>query len=252
MSSSKPARSNKRKAEAEPEPRARPEQPQPDSPVGTVGELKKALAKNNGIKTVKITLVEKPRVYFSFDVEADGPSPALNSMVSFGCVVFNDQGKEVDRMQMNIKPEAGKVVDKRCKEEFWDKHSEILAFVQTNPQEPKNFALAIAAIYAKWRLTHKIVWVAKPAAYDWQWLNAYYCRYFEDDVMPNIGHSATCIRTMLEMLRLRSGWTNDEANQFEEEELKKFSAKDHVTHNPEHDARVQGKFFFHLRSLLSA
>jgi len=194
----------------------------------------------------------KARVYFSFDIEADGKSPVFNSMLSFGCVVFDEQGREVDTMQMNLKPEEGKVADPKCQEEFWDKNPEIVQFVQTNQQEPRALALAVGALYAKWEASgHKIVWVANPSSYDWQWLNAYYCRYFEAGRnMPDIGYSAKCIGTMLEMHRLRNGMTDDQADKYEAATMMALREKDHVAHNPEHDARVQGKWFFNLRAHL--
>jgi len=192
----------------------------------------------------------KPRVYFSFDIEADGPSPALNSMVSFGCVVFDESGVEVDKMQANMLPLPEQTVDKRCKEEFWDKNPEILKFVQTNPVDPSDFVKSLVQLYKKYKdVGHKIVWVANPAAYDWQWLKAYY-EWFKCVEDPDIGYSAKCIGTMLEVYRLRMKWTDDQADEFEARTMKKLEAPGHVAHNPEHDARVQGHFFFTLCNAL--
>lgn len=188
-----------------------------------------------------------PRVYLSFDIEADGDSPAKNSMVSFGVVAFDEQGKEVHKYQANIKPRVGAVQGKRCMEEFWAKNPEVWKFVQTNQKEPAAFVAVIARMIEEHHEAgFKIVWLANPAAYDWQWLKAYYELYKEDSY-PDIGYSAKCIGSMWTNKCRRMGWSSLE-DHLESGAMKSLQAKDHVEHNPEHDARVQGLFYFkHVR-----
>lgn len=47
-------------------------------------------------------------LYFSTDIESDGKIPGRNSMLSFGCAVFNSQGKLLDTYSANLDtlPEA--------------------------------------------------------------------------------------------------------------------------------------------------
>lgn len=44
----------------------------------------------------------KQELYFSVDVEADGPIPGPNSMLSFGCVALDAEGEEQGRFEANL------------------------------------------------------------------------------------------------------------------------------------------------------
>lgn len=41
-------------------------------------------------------------LYFSIDIEADGPIPGRNSMLSFGCAVFTGEGKMIETYTANL------------------------------------------------------------------------------------------------------------------------------------------------------
>lgn len=41
-------------------------------------------------------------LYYSVDVEADGPIPGKNSMLSFGCAVFTAKGNLIDTYSANL------------------------------------------------------------------------------------------------------------------------------------------------------
>jgi hypothetical protein len=193
----------------------------------------------------------RPRLIVSFDIEADGDSPAKNSMLSFGAVAFDETSRaEVDAMQMNLKPRAGCVQDERCMREFWANHPDVYKFVQTDQISGEAFAKRIADFWCQWSKTHTIRWVANPSAYDWQWLNFYYNLYKTAE-MPNIGYSAKCMGSVLTAIAQRDGFDEDEY------ERKRFEflaskMKGHVAHNPEWDARVQGLFYFDIISAVSA
>lgn len=193
----------------------------------------------------------KEPLYISFDIEADGDSPAHNSMLSFGAVGFDRTGKEVFAMQMNLKPRAGTSPDARCVREFWDKHPEVWKFVNENQQESQAFTQAIAAMWTEYSKEWNIRWVANPSAYDWQWLNHYY-NLHKTAEMPNIGYTARCTGSMLHAYALVKGWTSDQEDEFEEDQTMRLRAPSHIAHNPEHDARVQGRFFIELRNELMA
>lgn len=46
----------------------------------------------------------KPLIFLSFDIEADGPAPGLNSMLSLGFVGINEEGKFVFQYEANLNP----------------------------------------------------------------------------------------------------------------------------------------------------
>src|ERR1039458_9746746 len=105
-----------------------------------------------------------------------------SDLVSFGLVIFDENGKELDSFQRNIHPRKDRIVEKRCKEEFWNKNPEIAAFVKTKQVSGMVFIRDLSLVLRRWKETHKIVWVANPSAYDWQWLNAYWTDYADHAV----------------------------------------------------------------------
>lgn len=132
----------------------------------------------------------------SFDIEADGDSPACNSMRSIGIAAKDEEGKKYEFYRTLI-PLEGHVVDKRCKEEFWDKNPEAWAEVNKNPVSPGLAMIDLNEWLKELRNTFELQWVAYPAAYDWQWLNYYFCAFrplMEDQV--DIGFDVICLKTM--------------------------------------------------------
>lgn len=43
----------------------------------------------------------------SFDIEADGPVPTQNSMISFGCATYDETGAFISSFYCNINPLDG-------------------------------------------------------------------------------------------------------------------------------------------------
>lgn len=184
----------------------------------------------------------RDNIYLSFDIEADGPSPSVNSMVSIGIYGFNGVGDEVVSYQRNIKPCSNRIVDIPTKERFWDKNPDALNFVQTDQVSAEECMSEISDLYKGLKeKNYKIVWVARPSAFDWQWLNCYYNEFGPDD-KPNIGFSASCISTAF--------WIYCQQNKLSKEQQKELwkelKGDEDVTHNPLDDARCQGKIMFKL------
>jgi hypothetical protein len=181
-------------------------------------------------------------LYLSFDIEADGPSPSVNSMVSIGIYGFDGTGNEVVSYQRNIVPPENRIVDIPTKERFWDKNPEALKFVQTNQVSAEKCMSEIAELYKKYKDdNYKIVWVARPSAFDWQWLNCYYNEFGPDD-KPNIGFSASCISTAFWIYCRQNNLSKDEQKELWNE----LKGEEEVTHNPLDDARCQAKIMIEL------
>lgn len=64
--------------------------------------------------------MEKENVYFSFDVEADGPSPCRNSMMSLGVALLDENKTILNTWECNFKPLDGHVQDSDTME-WWAK-----------------------------------------------------------------------------------------------------------------------------------
>jgi hypothetical protein len=79
-----------------------------------------------------MTKMEKSEVFFSLDVEADGPIPVKNSMLSIGCVAFKGDGSVLGTFERNIDPIPGAVQDPKTMTEFWAKEPEAWAYCTSN------------------------------------------------------------------------------------------------------------------------
>ena len=184
----------------------------------------------------------KQKIYLSFDIEADGDTPMLNNMLSFGIVAFNSSGQEIGTFQKNLYPLEGHRADEKCMKEFWNQIPEIWKFVNTDQvlartaiRKLTDFLLSLIGN------DNELVWIAYPSAYDWQWIKNYYEK-FKPSYAPQIGYTAKCISTMF--------WSYCLQNHLDSKEKKELwkeltEALPH-THNPLDDAREQGRGFFNL------
>lgn len=182
----------------------------------------------------------KPRVYLSFDIEADGPTPRINSMIQFGVVAVLADGREIQSWCVNIKPEEGAVQDPATMTGFWATNPQAWMATQTNQVSSHRFQATLVGFLDKLSSDgYHIVWCAYPAAFDWQWLKDVYQAYKEPND-PDIGYSAKCISTLL--------WAYEKANKVQDKDgLKKELAGElTLTHNAEEDARYQAKLFLGL------
>lgn len=193
---------------------------------------------------------EKPRPpkrIISIDIEADGRSPTRHSMLSIGAVVCDEAGNVLETWERNLLPIPGREAEVECMEEFWSKHPEAWDYATTNAVEPSKAMKDLIDLFLRHGGKEAVEWVAKPAAYDWQWLNGYYAMFREPD-WPDIGFSATCISTMkkaaVEMCTLttRAGWDTLEAAW--------TNGLPRNSHRALDDARYQAMVYFGAKSLL--
>jgi len=76
--------------------------------------------------------VSMPRLYLSFDIEADGECPVLSNMLSLGIVALTAQGQEVFTFQRNILETPDRHPSDRCLREFWHKNQTAWDFVHSD------------------------------------------------------------------------------------------------------------------------
>ena len=67
----------------------------------------------------------KKNAYLSVDIEADGPSPYKNSMLSFGVTLLTKDKKILSKWEWNLRPLEGHEADPKTMKEFWQKNAEI-------------------------------------------------------------------------------------------------------------------------------
>jgi hypothetical protein len=191
-------------------------------------------------------------VYAHFDIEADGPSPFENNMLSIG-VVFTDQsGKELANFLGDLKPLSGHVEDTSTMEEFWyanENNKTELERIRKNAKPAMEVMKKLHDIIQKFNVK-KIVWVARPSAFDWQWLNYYHNMYLTIDPKANLAgknskrqaFKATCVSTMRDIYQIQFGVGRKEMESKEKEWGGDFS----MTHNPLDDCRYQAKLYHNL------
>lgn len=118
----------------------------------------------------------KPEVYVSLDIEADGPVPGLNNMLSLGAAVIDRHETVLDRFSVNLKllPEASPHPDTM---DWWATQPDAWAACRSDPQEPDEAMQAFDTWLASATTYGKLVPMGYPAAYDFMWVNWYLVRF---------------------------------------------------------------------------
>lgn len=191
-------------------------------------------------------------VIISFDVEATDDSPTTGSVVSIGMVAIRENADPesdfiVDEKQVYIREYNSR--SDRCMRDFWQKFGmDKLEYTQ-DPIRSKHVKEAVVDIYnfvENIRNNPAYIFkgfAAKPAAYDWQWLNTIFSMHKTDD-MKSLGFKAKCISQMIDDVEMAynkeyvmnvlkecpHGWTN--------------------SHDSLEDAKYQGWMYLVLRKSL--
>jgi len=132
--------------------------------------------------------IQKRSVIISFDIEADGPAPLVNSCLMIGMCVLdcsidpiikhNFDRFILSRKEWCLKEQEGCVPDKECMEEFWSKNMTIYNYIKQNEKDVRivmqEFNDWIIEMNTKYNIVN---WVAKPSSYDWQWINCLFHKY---------------------------------------------------------------------------
>lgn len=119
---------------------------------------------------------EKDEIFFSLDVEADGPIPLHNSMLSFACVALRATGEVVGTFERNLKPVPGAVQDPKTMTEFWAKEPEAWAYCTSNTVDAevgmKDFVAWVKSMPEGERVP-----VCFPAGFDFTYMYVYLMKF---------------------------------------------------------------------------
>ncbi len=128
-------------------------------------------------------------IYVSTDVEADGPIPGPNSMLSFGSAAYTADKKLLRTFSANLVILPGAMADARTME-WWKTQPEAWAECRRDPRD----AALVMPEYVQWLkgLPGKPVFVAYPAAYDFMFVYWYLIRFAGESPFS---HSALDIKT---------------------------------------------------------
>ena len=113
-------------------------------------------------------------VYIVTDIECDGPTPGLNSMISFASVAVTAAGEEKGVFEAVLAPLPEASPDPR-----------VLAWFQTQPEAWASATRApqppheVMAAYAAWVSSFEVgrVFAAYPLAFDGMWIDHYLRRF---------------------------------------------------------------------------
>ncbi len=174
-------------------------------------------------------------IYVSTDVEADGPIPGPNSMLSFASVAFTAAKELVGTFEVNIATLPGAVGDPKTME-WWRSQPEAWAACRANLREP---AEAMRE-YVGWlkSLPGRAVFVGYPAAYDFKFVYWYLIRFAGESPFA---HSALDIKTYAMALLGREYREAVKRNM-----PKKWFDKLPHTHVALDDAKGQGALFCNM------
>ena len=133
--------------------------------------------------------MSRPEIYVSTDVEADGPIPGMNSMLSFGSAAYLADKTLLGTFTANLETLPGAAPDPKTME-WWKTQPEAWAACRKDPQPPEK----AMKDYLAWlkSLPGRPVFVGYPAAYDFMFVYWYLIRFAGESPFS---HSALDIKT---------------------------------------------------------
>jgi len=118
--------------------------------------------------------------YVVIDIEADGPIPGPNSMISLGAVAINKKGYAFGEFEINFSPlENAKPHPDTIK--WFTKHApEAFSYCKMNQVKPKEAMKK----FGNWLLTLPTprVMAAHPSPFDYMWVNWYMQMFLKDEL----------------------------------------------------------------------
>lgn len=122
----------------------------------------------------------KSFTYCFLDIEVDGPDPGQHSMLSFGCVAYDEAEREIGSFAHNLLPLPGAGRSAQTMR-FWATQPEAWAFVNTDQVEPA----AAMADFIAWTagLPAPRVLCCHPVIFDAVWLDWYLRRFVDQRVL---------------------------------------------------------------------
>ncbi|UCG35199.1 MAG: 3'-5' exoribonuclease [Candidatus Omnitrophota bacterium] len=113
-------------------------------------------------------------IYVSTDIEADGPIPGENSMLSFGSAAFSAQKELISTFCANLETLPGAKQDSATMR-WWGRHKKAWEASRKDLKSPE---IAMKE-YVKWLngLSGKVVFVGYPASFDFTFIYWYLMKF---------------------------------------------------------------------------
>jgi len=132
--------------------------------------------------------------YISVDIEADGPIPGKNSMLSLGAVAFDPTGQELAAFSENLECLVGAKKDPKTSL-WWSKFPDALAAARANARPPVDVMIDFEAWVSRFECP---VFVAYPAGFDFTFVHWYFHYFLDHDPF---GFSALDLKSYAMALR---------------------------------------------------
>jgi hypothetical protein len=201
--------------------------------------------------------MSKPTLYLSFDVETDGPCVILNNMLSIGFYGLDDNCVKHFEYEVNLYPLEGHVANSSTMKNFWLKPENKEAYdrLKLNRVQCVDAMKELSDKFFELSKTHNLIFVAHPAAFDWQFFKNYWglANDYWDDILEvesslyDIGYSCQCSSTLWNMVRQKNGWSSNQANT-KYKEISDFNPD--MEHYAIDDARRQGIAYVKMKQML--
>lgn len=177
-------------------------------------------------------------VYVITDIEADGPCPGVNSMLSFGSVAVDRDGKELGAFYTNLNLLEGAVPDPDTMD-FWNRNPEAWKASRVDPADPEQAMKSYAYWINSLKQYGKPIFCGEPAGFDFTFIYWYLLRF---GCGKPFSHSALDIKT-LAMAALKCYYSDAVKRNFPKEW---FNPAARHTHNALDDAREQAYIFIQI------
>lgn len=193
----------------------------------------------------------RKEIYFSCDIETDGPIPGVNSMLSLGSVAFSPEGEEIDTFKVNIRPLMFPAKADPGTLEWWKRHPDAWNAATEHAQDPgvatRNFITWIERTLMHYP-KHKPVCVCYPAGFDFTFIY-WYCVRFGLNVEGQdtykrcpFGFSALDIKSFV-AAKLKLAFRDTVK---ENMPVSWFEGLPNHSHDALEDAKEQGMLFFRI------
>ena len=120
--------------------------------------------------------MKKPELYFNVDIEADGPLPGPNSMLSFGIVALDIDGTEHGAFERNLHTLLDAKPDPETME-WWRKQGTAYERTRADTVPPAVGMTDLAEWVESYRDKWRTVMVAMPSGFDFLFMYWYMKRY---------------------------------------------------------------------------
>lgn len=184
--------------------------------------------------------MKNDEIYISIDIEADGPIPGDNSMLSLGAAAFDGSGALIKTFYVNLSELDGAVQNPSTME-FWSRNK-----IAWNALQKDRIAPLIAMQdFCTWldSLGRNVVCIGYPAAYDFMFVYWYLMKFIG---RSPFSHSALDIKTMA-MIAMNSTYRKSTKRNMPNRWFDKNLKHTHIASD---DAIEQGKLFFAIRKEL--